>query len=99
MAHIERLGEILTKKFGNTRAYCVRNADDKVIAGYPDCSFYIRPHKTGGWLVTNQEPGRGIIYQKYHLATEREACIKFIEMTERSYHLGEYLDEFEKETA
>ncbi len=42
-----------------------------------------------------QEPGRGIVYEEYYLDAEREACIKFLKMTDDEYYLGKYISEFE----
>ena len=98
MGYANKLADILTKEFGDKRSYCIRNADDKVITGNTDNSYCIEPRKKGGWRVFIQEPGRGNVYEDYHLDTEREACVKFIEMTKDEYHLSKYLSEFEKET-
>ena len=97
MGYIQRLAEIATKELGDRRLYCIRDAANKIIAGDVACEFYIRPCKAGGWQVFLQEFGRGVIYQDYRLSTEREACIKFIEITEDEYHLGKYLSEFDEE--
>ena len=48
----------------------------------------------GGWRVYIQEFGRGNIYEEYIFKDEREACIKFIEITDEYYHLSKYLSEF-----
>ena len=96
MRYIQRLAEITTKELSDDD-YCVRDAFNTVIAGdAAACTFCIRPHKSSGWQVFCHEPARGLIYQDYHLDTEREACIKFIEMTDRYYHLSKYLGEFEE---
>ena len=36
-----------------------------------------------------------VVYEDYHFKTEREACRKFIEISEEYYHLSKYLSEFE----
>ena len=96
MGYIQRLAGIAEKI--NDDDYCIRDDHNSVIAGdAAGCTFYIRPHKSGGWQVFCQEPARGTIYEDYHLATEREACVKFIEMTEDYYHLGKYLGEFKED--
>ena len=95
MRYIQRLAEIAIKELGNKKTYCIRNADYKILAGQAACEFYLRPHKSGGWQVFTQELGRGFIYEDYHFKTEREACIKFIEITDEYYHLSKYLNEFE----
>ena len=96
MGYIQRLAEIASKELDDRHLYCISDADDKIIAGNPACEFEIRPCKDGGWRVFLQEFGRGVIYEEYHLATERKACIKFIEITDKYYHLGKYLGEFKE---
>ena len=97
MGYIQRLAEIAIKELGDRHLYCIRDGKNKVIAGDELCEFYIRPSRAGGWDVFLQELGRGVIYEEYHLNTEREACIKFIEMTKDVYHLSRYIGEFEEE--
>ena len=95
MKYIEKLIQILNKNVGNSGLYCISNDKDKIIAGQGAAEFVLRPHKDGGWRVLVQEGGRGDIYEDYHFKTEREACIKFIEITDEYYHLSKYLHEFE----
>jgi len=92
--YIQRLAEITHKELSDRRAYCINNSNDKIIAGNAACEYFLRPHKNGGWRVGFQELGRGIVYEDYHFKTEREACIKFIEISEDDYHLSKYLSEF-----
>ena len=100
MGAIARLAEITRKELDEDELYCIRDANDKVIAGMPVCEYAIEPHKKGGWRVFLREAGRGNVYEDYHFDTEHEACVKFIEMTEDEYHLSRYLSEFEeKKTA
>lgn len=96
MAYVERLGELLTKTFGDRESYCVFDENGKMIAGSGCYSFCIEPCKTGGWRVISEEPGRGVVYKDYHLDTEREACIKFLEMTDKYYHLGNHVRDFQE---
>ena len=94
---IKRLAEITSQCLTHGELYCISDANDKIIAGVAACEFEIRPYKKdGSWLVSLHEFGRGTVYEEYHLATELEACIKFIEMTEDEYHLSGYLSEFNK---
>ena len=95
MSYIQRLAEIAKKEIGDRETYCISNNEDKIIAGNAACEFFLRPYKNGGWHVVIQELGRGFIYEDYHFKTEREACIKFIEITDEYYHLSKYLSEFE----
>ena len=95
MKYINKLVQILDKNAVNIGLYCISNDKDKIIAGEAAAEFFLCPHKKGGWRVYLMEFGRGVIYQDYHLDTEREACIKFIEISECYYHLSKYLNEFE----
>ena len=96
MGYVQKLAKIADDELGDRHLYCIRDAANNVIAGDTACECYLRPDKSGGWRVFLQEFGRGVIYEDYHLNTEREACVKFIEMTEDYYHLGKYLSEFEE---
>ena len=96
MGYIQRLAEIAAEELGDRHLYCISDADDKIIAGNPACEYFMRPLKNGSWWVALQEFGRGDIYEEYHVNTEREACIKFIEMTDEYYHLSKYLGEFKE---
>ena len=95
MNYIQKLAEIAKKELNNKHLYCIRNKEYKIIAGNAACEFYIRPDKNGEWQVFSQEFGRGEIYEDYHFNNEREACRKFIEITDYCYHLSKYLKEFE----
>ena len=95
MNYLQRLAQITTKELGNKEFYCIRDSEYKILAGQAACEFYLRPDKTGNWQVLIQEGGRGDVYEDYHFKTEREACKKFIEISEEYYHLSKYLSEFE----
>ena len=94
MSYVERLAEIATKEIPKGETYCISNSEDKIIAGLGAPEFALRPNKNGGWRVLVQEGGRGTIYEEYIFKDEREACIKFIEITDEYYHLSKYLSEF-----
>ena len=93
MSYVERLAEIATQEIEKGETYCISN-EEKIIAGQAACEFVLRPNKNGGWRVYIQEFGRGNIYEEYIFKDEREACIKFIEITDEYYHLSKYLSEF-----
>ena len=95
MSYIQKLAQIAKKELGERRTYCISNIEDKIIAGQSACEFCLCPYKNGGWQVFIQDLGRGDIYEEYHFKSEREACIKFIEITDKYYHLSKYLSEFE----
>jgi len=96
MGYVQRLAEIAVKELGDRHLYCISDENDNIIAGNGACECYLRPARTGGWHAVIQEFGRGTIYEDHQLNTEREACVKFIEMTEEYYHLSNYLSEFEE---
>ena len=96
LSYIKRLAEITSQCLTHGELYCISDANDKIIAGAAACEFEIRPYQAGGWLVSLHEFGRSTVYEEYYLNTEREACIKFIELTEDEYHLSGYLSEFNK---
>ena len=94
MKYVEKLAQILTQEIGDD-TYCISNIEDKIIAGEADYEYFLRPYKNDYWRVGFKELGRGIVYEDYHFKTEREACRKFIEISEEYYHLSKYLSEFE----
>ena len=94
--YLRRLAQILKEKVPEKKGYWIIGSDDKTIVGETDF-FNIEPDGKN-WKVYFQE--RGTVYKSYTCQTEREACVKFIEMTEDEYHLSRYLSEFEeKKTA
>ena len=94
MDYVQKLARIVSEKIGNKGVYCIHDSTGKLIAGQGAGGNCLSPDKNGGWRVFIQELARADIYEDYHLETEREACIKFIEITEDKYHLSKYLSVF-----
>ena len=95
MRYVEKLAQIIDKYAKSKGLYCILNHENKIIAGEAAAEFFLCPNKADGWRVYLQEFGRGDIYKDYYFKTEREACRKFIEISEEYYHLSKYLSEFE----
>lgn len=73
----------LLKENGAERSYWILGSGGKVLARGADF-FNIEPTEDG-WRVYFQERGR--IYKSYTCRTEREACSKFLKLTNDDYHL------------
>lgn len=72
---------------------CLILGDDGKVHGTGD--FFGISHDSDGYLcVWNQE--RGEVFQSYRFDNERDACIKFLEMTDYDYHLAQYIPDFKK---
>lgn len=51
--------------------------------------------KTQRWYARIVDTSRGVICENIYCKDEREACVAFIEMSERWLHLSRHLNEFE----
>ena len=93
--YLRRLAQILIEEIPEKKGYWIIGSDGKTIVG--ETNFFNIEPDGEKWKVYFQE--RGIVFESYICQTEREACIKFIEMTEDEYHLSKYLGEFQEKAA